>query len=249
MAEALELICQGLWFTRAWILEEYNSAGEHTITLLRCRPESTGMSSSEADFYDIQMTTRELREMMGKVESLLARARGLEEPVKDWIQYAVKHFEDICPRRRTIRNLPNPEGRRTWSMSKALHHLRERKNFRIADRIAILGNVCNYEIRIDTNAAEEKAFSLSTCVLAMVDMNADVSLMGRLINAGPQSSFMGRPYWTTPDAPGIPVHRRGLGSTETVHPKSSILAGGFDRAPVWNGISTLGLTTPLVSRR
>jgi hypothetical protein len=50
LAEALELICQGLWFTRAWILEEYNSAGEHTITLLRCRPESTGMSSSEADF-------------------------------------------------------------------------------------------------------------------------------------------------------------------------------------------------------
>jgi hypothetical protein len=86
-------------------------------------------------------------------------------------------------------------------MSKALHHLRERKNFRIADRIAILGNVCNYEIRIDTNAAEEKAFSLSTCVLAMVDMNADVSLMGRLINAGPQSSFMG-------DRIGQPLTRR-----------------------------------------
>lgn len=50
-----------------------------------------------------------------------------------------------------------------------------RRNSRIADRVAILSNLCNYGVRLDTRQLESDLYSLSVCCLTLSLLNGDLS--------------------------------------------------------------------------
>lgn len=64
--------------------------------------------------------------------------------------------------------------RRSCNAAVALSFLRTRQNTHVPDRLAILANLCNYEIRLD----KEKHFThLGVCVLALALLNGDFSIL------------------------------------------------------------------------
>lgn len=71
----------------------------------------------------------------------------------------------------------NYGGRRTCNAATALTFLKSRFNSCPADRVAIVANLCDYEVRLNTVELGKRFKSLSTCILALALMNGDLSLL------------------------------------------------------------------------
>ncbi|KAI0403812.1 hypothetical protein F4802DRAFT_279348 [Xylaria palmicola] len=56
--------------------------------------------------------------------------------------------------------------------------LRDRDCLHIEDKVAIIGNICNFDIRLDTFRLAKKFKSLKLCIIALAIMNGDLSLLG-----------------------------------------------------------------------
>lgn len=52
-----------------------------------------------------------------------------------------------------------------------------RQNTVVADRLAILANLCNYRIRLDSHALDRLGYEFSICAITMAVLNGDLSLM------------------------------------------------------------------------
>ncbi|KAK5315908.1 hypothetical protein LTR70_006550 [Exophiala xenobiotica] len=92
----------------------------------------------------------------------------------------------------------DPDYRQTCNAAQALTYLQPRMNGRVADRLAILGNLCNYPLRLDTNMVENLGYGFSICAFALSVCNGDLSLTkaenptsGPVLGFawGPQSNF------------------------------------------------------------
>lgn len=55
--------------------------------------------------------------------------------------------------------------------------LKHRDNDRVADKLAILANLCDYTLRLDTVELEKSQKPLSVCIFALAIANGDVSLL------------------------------------------------------------------------
>lgn len=71
----------------------------------------------------------------------------------------------------------NLKPRRNCNAAVALTYLRLRGLQRVADKLAILANICDYHVRLDTTEIEKSQTSLATCVLALSLVNNDFSLL------------------------------------------------------------------------
>lgn len=71
----------------------------------------------------------------------------------------------------------NNKPRRNCNAAVALTYLRLRGLQRVADKLAILANICDYHVRLDTTQIEKGQTSLATCVLALSLVNNDFSLL------------------------------------------------------------------------
>ncbi|KAK2728215.1 hypothetical protein CKAH01_11209 [Colletotrichum kahawae] len=67
--------------------------------------------------------------------------------------------------------------RKRCDAATALAFLNQRDLFRVADRVAILANLCGYEQRLDTVELEKAGYGLSHCLLALALVNGDLSLL------------------------------------------------------------------------
>ncbi|KAF4883654.1 hypothetical protein CGCF415_v015727 [Colletotrichum fructicola] len=67
--------------------------------------------------------------------------------------------------------------RKRCDAATALAFLNQRDLFRVADRVAILANLCGYEQRLDTVELEKGGYGLSHCLLALALLNGDLSLL------------------------------------------------------------------------
>jgi hypothetical protein len=57
------------------------------------------------------------------------------------------------------------------NIAEALKFLSSRQNSRVPDRLAILANLCDYPLRIDTTKVQQPRFSLSIAVFTMALIN------------------------------------------------------------------------------
>ena len=71
----------------------------------------------------------------------------------------------------------NDKPRRTCNASVALSFLKHRDKDRVADRLAILANLCDYSLRLNTVELERSQNRLSVCVFALTIANGDFSLL------------------------------------------------------------------------
>ena len=67
--------------------------------------------------------------------------------------------------------------RKSCSAAVALSFLRYRKHSRLPDRLAIIANMCDYPVRLDTREIEKSHKSLAVCIFTLAILNADLSLL------------------------------------------------------------------------
>ncbi|KAJ3577206.1 hypothetical protein NPX13_g3365 [Xylaria arbuscula] len=157
--EAFKRVANDPWNSRAWILQEtFASAGNMLILL----PYVPGV------------TTRHLRLY---IERLLRPSAAVGQLVDEIIRF--KWFHPPIERHRF--NYDVPVGgvlpRDVCSAATAISFLRYRDNSVPADRLAIIANMCGYELRLNPAAIQKTQSSLALCVMALAIMNGDFSLL------------------------------------------------------------------------
>lgn len=66
--------------------------------------------------------------------------------------------------------------RRTCSAATALRYLQVRQLERTEDKLAIVANMCDYPLRLDTTKLGKEDIGLGVCLLALSMSNGDFSL-------------------------------------------------------------------------
>ncbi|KAF9885869.1 hypothetical protein FE257_012247 [Aspergillus nanangensis] len=198
LLETLSLVAHDPWFTRAWILQESVVGGLAMTLLIQHDPSLTK-----------PVTLGDLR---GEVEiDLLALINGFE-----WASTCVDRVEpDIVDRDMVGRlrgamhkiasaqpgHVPpswtaiddggDPEYRQTCNAAQALAFLELRQNERIPDRLAILANLCDFPVRVNTLVVEERGYGLSICAFVLALLNGDLSLVGAYQRGGKREESLG----------------------------------------------------------
>ncbi len=71
----------------------------------------------------------------------------------------------------------NDSHRQQCTAAEALTILEDRVNSVFSDRLAIMANICNYEVRIDSKVLEQPDSSFSACAITLAVPNWDMSLL------------------------------------------------------------------------
>jgi hypothetical protein len=172
--EALEILAEDKWFTRTWIFQEATLAGERMVFLISCthgiEHPSLGTLSGE-----IMLTADNIENFStGGVHFVLdCLSRLMTQP-------------DSTTKRRFLRVEKFLTDRLSMGFE-SLSHLSNAvavvnlvsaySNKRVSDRLAIVANLCEYQVRLKTAELEEKNYSFSTCLLVMALLNGDISIL------------------------------------------------------------------------
>ena len=176
----LSSLSQDPWFTRAWTLQESTSAGASMVLLLGCpgfnKHSYFGSTPGEFEIsiWDLQNAMVNSRTLID--EGLAAGKWSDTSCAVDASNYAdvlYNYIPTIYPdsRERDVSH------RQQCSAAEALTFLDDRFNSVFSDRLAILANVCNYEVRIDSSVLELPGCSFSACALTLAILNGDMSLL------------------------------------------------------------------------
>jgi len=174
--EVLELLAEDRWLSRAWIYQEVAAAGDTMELLIRCDP---GLDKS---IYlgripgEVTVSIEIFIMGVGWINAWTGfYADDQPEALKMRAQSAIEWLIKISPA--WIGGERDPESRYGCNGLQALKLLGKRQNSRIPDRIAILANLCNYPIRINTEKVASDTYSFSTCAFALALFNGDISFM------------------------------------------------------------------------
>lgn len=169
------------WFTRAWCMQESWSAGPKMLLMFKHasgldKSPSLGDTDGEA-LVNFQIFGVILQAMLTKLESReeLFNDTPLD---KAWLQrFRRKVITVLPPRAQDAAMVIGSRNRLRCSAAEGLHFLAVRENSRIVDRLAILGNLCDFSVRLDANQIDDSAYGFSTCAFALAILNGDTSLM------------------------------------------------------------------------
>ena len=184
LERVLEMLSEDAWFTRAWTLQEATSAGSKMLLLIACDPRLEKSDEFGSVPGEIEISIWEFHNAMILVRNLIENSLASGVLENTYLAISVSNLADILfgylpeiyP---DDINDPNAPHRQICNASEAINCLRERKNSHFPDRLAILANMCDYEIRIDTRVLEMPQYAFSTCVLTLAILNGDTSLLGR----------------------------------------------------------------------
>ncbi len=207
LIEAVSRLLDDRWNTRAWIFQEACVSADKMLLLfprnelentdgwfLVCNEKSMTeiainldmmQKTFEAAFFPLLGAQRALRgpgegastDNSLKVEELLESARYFyPRPMDSPGRVGVGSFGT----------------RRRCDAATALSYLKRRHLLRVADRIAILANLCKYEHRFNTVELEKSQQSLSLCILALSITNGDFSLLAFEMYKTPQDHPIGQ---------------------------------------------------------
>ncbi|EPE35266.1 hypothetical protein GLAREA_10963 [Glarea lozoyensis ATCC 20868] len=183
--ELLEHLAGNEWFTRSWILQEHALAKDmrlcvkYGLDLKVPAILQVGLDQVEIIPKDFELAT------IG--HQYVAEAKLDQLSFERLIQAA----DSINPRPvcQPLGTFEGKEERFGTNASKALWYLRKRKNTRVSDRITIIGNLCDYAIRLDARKMDLDGHSFSIAVLTLALLNGDFSLLfSETDEAVPESS-------------------------------------------------------------
>lgn len=180
--EILELITADVWFQRAWTLQEATSGGTSMTVTLPC------VSGIEVP---PELRHRRFSNPNEHVEFSL---NHLVVSVTTWFEPG---FPGSCEDSNSEIALRLQSWRDRWARmfptgthdfdadglmslcpaSEALWHMSVRENSVVADRLAIIANLCGYEKRLDMMKLDKLGYGFSICVLVLAMMNGDTSIL------------------------------------------------------------------------
>ena len=204
LLEVLKILGEDKWFSRAWILQE-SVSGTVKMTLLA--QHKRGLTKSEylgTIDGEIEFTIEQLQHSLAWAEQCVDDAESdIAEELADEIKQLSSKIWDFNPLHvpdtgpvETASEIDevynDPDYRQTCNAAQALTYLRLRQNSRKPDRIAILANLCNYSVRLDTNKIVELnrnglGCGFSICAFALALFNGDLSLT---ITKGPEHNVV-----------------------------------------------------------
>ncbi|KAL2068075.1 hypothetical protein VTL71DRAFT_16173 [Oculimacula yallundae] len=184
------LIMNDPWHTRAWILQEAFSAGPRMVLLLQHAPEisTEGLPciSETLSVSEIVLHLDQFIVMIDYANWFLTKSPTSLPTTHDLTQkrFAIlREFRKFPPgdmrsmESKWAHRAGSARPRRTCNAAVALSYLRTRDNTHVPDRLAILANLCNYEIRLNTIEVERNHHYLGYCVLSLALINGDFSLL------------------------------------------------------------------------
>lgn len=169
LCSILEFVATDRWFTRAWILQERlcsdEPSGSSTLWLM-CKPELgteiPGEVSIEARSFNLAMP--ELLRVLEKKDA----------NTKNRVQVAYNKFCDAydvafdMAKQHRLQNKVNVMQATRWLANKGCTIA--------ADKIALVGNCCDWYTRVGAEFLEMQNPSYSACIWALAIMNQDASL-------------------------------------------------------------------------
>lgn len=191
LAEALSMVAMDRWNTRAWILQEaFASAGKMVLLLPRAKEiaiKGWSLVCHDLSLTEIGIRLESLQRCVMESAAFLMSRPLMSRPGSTFSVKLPKWAETL---ERLAWFHPEPSGlhgfrfgldsikpRPTCNAAVALSFLKHRDNDRVADRLAILANLCDYSLRLNTWELEKSQSHLSVCVLALTIANGDFSLL------------------------------------------------------------------------
>lgn len=205
MIDLLQRIIDDKWYTRAWILQESVSAGPKLSLLLQVPPalEYNPSSFMEQDGRLMTTNRHENSTFILTWSDFGSLEWGLYHMVLEF--YDTNLFcprdrgdssDDIAMVSIVVfitspKRIPRPHPRQkshgiincsckpgfVCNAACAIGLLRGRHCLKAEDKIAIVANLCNFEIRLDTFQLAKHFKSLRLCLIALALLNADLSLL------------------------------------------------------------------------
>lgn len=185
-AEVLKIMARDRWLTRGWIMQEMVLAGEKMVFSLLCEPCLVKPDWGGDVEGELHLTLDQLVPIFDDVLSSDAKAREFDKIIvgmkgRQSIGYA---FHASYRKLRHITLGTNADGNhnmwgnyRVCNPLAAVLFLEGRTNSRYGDRIAIVANLCDYAVRLNTTELDELGFGYSTCLFAMMLLNGDITYM------------------------------------------------------------------------
>ena len=168
------------WFSRAWTLQEATSAGASMTLLIGC-PGLDKRSSFGPIPGEFEISIWELHDCMARAQFFIAG--HLEDGTWSDNRPAISawncatELENILPSCGPHSAERDRSHRMQCTAAEAITRLEDRTNSVFSDRLAIMANICNYEVRIDSKVLRQPGSSFSACALTLAVLNGDMSLL------------------------------------------------------------------------
>ena len=199
----LGMVCHDRWYTRAWVVQEALSSGSGLFLVFRQGNAQThGGRIRFSDRYDTPghsldtndraTPSSQIHIHVDSFRGLVRTARSLFEPYFVRVGSALAHQESfsilsaaaslhptVANTNQTVQMTgQNIYGnRQRLDGASALTLLKSRQCRYPEDRIAILANMCGYEVRLNTDELAKHCKSLRVGLLAVMLLNGDVSAL------------------------------------------------------------------------
>lgn len=178
------------WFSRAWTLQEATSAGASMMLLIGC-PGLDKSSSFGPIPGEFEISIREFQDCMAMAVVFIEE--GIEAGTWSDSSLAISALNCASEMWNLIPTIYSGSAERDSShrqqctAAEALTLLEDRANSVFSDRLAIIANICNYEVRIDSKVLEQTDSSFSACALTLAVLNGDMSLLAGCLEKAPIS--------------------------------------------------------------
>lgn len=202
LEDVLFRLSQDSWFSRAWTLQESTSAGASMIILLGS-PGLDKYSYFDSTPGEFEISIWDFQNAMVNSQTLIEERLAAETwsdttsaiYASNYASILYNYIPNIHPK--WVRSgKRDASHRQRCSAAEALNFLDDRSNSVFPDRLAILANICNYEVRIKTMVLELLGCSFSACALVLAILNGDMSLLaGCQAIEAEASSQAGKAIW------------------------------------------------------
>ena len=206
LAEALELILSDPWFTRAWILQESLTGAAQMMLQLKCDPhlekgdilESMfGLSNEYLEIELTQLHTYLSTWLPNTVDGLVADSSSGHE-ISNRLYRVMGDWFGMVPPIFPLDHQHEPNLRLACNAAAAVSYLNRRKNTIVADRIAIMANLCGYDIRLNPTELDRLGFNFSLCAFVLSIINGDMSMLQGYVH--PMSNVSGKTEASKPQS-------------------------------------------------
>ena len=210
----LGMVCRDRWYTRAWVVQEALSSGSSLFLVfrlgnaltpggrIRFRDRYTTPEHS-LDTKDRAISSSQIHIQVDSFRGLVRAAQSLFEPYFTRVGSSLAHQESFSilsaaaslhPTVANTNQTVQMTGRNIYGNrqrldgASALTLLKSRNCWYPEDRIAILANMCGYEVRLNTEEVAKHCKSLRVGLLAIMLLNGDVSALAPEVYPVPSSS-------------------------------------------------------------
>ena len=191
MFQVLLAIVSDRWFTRSWITQEALCSTEMVLIFEYDTSLKVPSATQQQIPGEAQISLRQLLNSIWWSFTPPLVVALSERP--DLRENLLRVFFKVYP---YTQHRPFQMSRYTCTMLSAWYMLSQTTNSRLADRLAIVANLCDYPIRINSMEAEMRGYNLDICLITQALLNGDMDV------------FWNRP--TTMDFRGVIAAKRLL---------------------------------------